>query len=313
MSRKFVLVIHGGAGCISPTLEGHEVHYRQGLVDALEAGAEVLRAGGSSLDAVTAAVVSLEDCPWFNAGRGSVLTQAGTYEMDAAIMDGRTRAAGAVAGITTVRNPVLAARLIMEQSPHVMLIGPGAENYAAAHGLEMADPTYFFTQMSYDQLLAAQRGGQATLEHEHDTEGQGVDNKYGTVGAVACDRYGDLAAATSTGGITNKLAGRVGDSPVIGAGTYADNRSVAVSATGTGEMFIRSVAAHAIAARVLYQDQSLEQACLEVLEQEVAQLGGSGGLIAVDRFGNVAMPFITDIMYRGTVGEDGRAQVWIYR
>lgn len=311
MNRKSVLVIHGGAGNLTPMLVEQEPLYRQGLADALETGGEVLRAGGSSLDAVTAAVVSLEDCPLFNAGRGSVLTQAGTYEMDAAIMDGRTRAAGAVAGVTTVRNPVLAARLIMEQSPHVMLIGPGAENYAAAHGLELVDPTYFFSQMSYDQLLAAQQGEQAALEQ--DTVGQGVANKYGTVGAVACDRYGDLAAATSTGGVTNKLAGRVGDSPVIGAGTYADNRSVAVSATGTGEMFIRSVAAHAIAARVLYRDQPLEQACLDVLGQEVAQLGGRGGLIAVDRFGNVSMPFITEVMYRGTVGEDGRMQVWIYR
>lgn len=310
MNKPFALAVHGGAGTIlkADLDKEKETAFRLGLKEALKAGFDVLHHGGSSLDAVAAAVVSLEDCPLFNAGRGSVFTRDGVHEMDAAIMDGRDRTAGAVAGVTVVRNPVLAARLVMEQTPHIMLIGRGAEEFAAAHGLEPVDPSYFYTQARYEQLLAAQRCGQTALDHDIGGLAEGL----GTVGAVACDQYGDLAAATSTGGMTNKLTGRVGDSPVIGAGVYADNRCVAVSATGTGEAFIRCSAGHDIAARILYLDQSLEEACETMLDVELVPLGGRGGVIAVDRYGNVAMPFRAEGMYRGVIREDGKPKVWIF-
>lgn len=314
MNRKPILAVHGGAGAILNSEAHDEAAYRQGLVEALEAGFCILHEGGSSLDAVTAAVARLEDCPLFNAGRGSVFTSAGTFEMDAAIMDGQMRAAGAVAGVSNVRNPIQAARLVMEQSPHVLLVGRGAEAFAAEHGLEAADAAYLFSPARHEQLLAARQLGQTALDHDlGHTAAPLRDDKFGTVGAVALDQHGNLAAATSTGGTTNKRPGRVGDSPIIGAGTYADNRSVAVSATGVGEFFMRSAAAYDIAARILYLQQSLEEACLATLELEVALLGGCGGLIAIDAFGNVAMPFNTEGMYRGVIRHGGQPQVWMYR
>lgn len=307
MNRKPVLAIHGGAGAIrkSKLTPDDEAAHRQGLLDALTAGYRVLQQGGSSLDAVTLAVASLEDCPLFNAGRGSVFTSDGTQEMDAAIMDGHSREAGAVAGVARIRNPIQAARRVLEQSPHVLLIGAGAEAFAEEHGLALEDKAYFFSQERYHQLLAAQQLGQTALDHD-------IDGQLGTVGAVAYDQHGNLAAATSTGGVTNKRPGRVGDSPIIGAGTYADNRSVAVSATGVGEFFMRSAAAYDIAARILYLGQSLEEACQATLELEVATLGGDGGLIAIDAFGNVAMPFSTEGMYRGLMRAAGQPQVWMF-
>jgi beta-aspartyl-peptidase (threonine type) len=307
------LAVHGGAGDIRPRSEEEEGVYRQGLIEALEAGFAVLRTGGDSLEAVTVAVQSLEDCPLFNAGRGSVFTRAGTHEMDASVMDGRTRTAGAVAGVSSLRNPVRAARLVMEQSPYVLLIGRAAEDFAAEHGLELADPAWFFTPERHVQLLVAQEVGQPLLDHDGETDEKGGSGGFGTVGAVACDVHGNLAAATSTGGMTNKREGRVGDSAVIGAGTYADNSSVAVSATGIGEYFIRSVAAHDVSARMHYLDLPLEEACRQTLECELAPLGGQGGLIAVDALGNVAMPFNTAGMYRGVIRAAGEARVWVFR
>jgi len=312
MHRNPILAIHGGAGAIlkSHMPDAKEAAYRQALEQALAAGFGLLGEGGASLDAVTAAVSQLEDCPLFNAGCGSVFTSAGTHEMDAAVMDGRSRDAGAVAGVSNVRNPVQAARLVLEQSPHVLLIGAAAEAFAVQHGLAAQDAAYFFSPERHEQWLAAQQAGGTTLDHD---AAPLHDDKFGTVGAVALDVHGNLAAATSSGGMTNKRPGRVGDSPIIGAGTYADNRSVAVSSTGVGEFFMRGVAAYDVAARILYLGQSLAEACLATLEQELAPLGGRGGLIAIDAFGNVAMPFTTEGMYRGVMRQAGKPQVWIYR
>lgn len=310
MNRQAVLAVHGGAGDIRRRSAEEEAAYRQGLNEALEAGFAVLHGGGSSLEAVTVAVQGLEDCPLFNAGRGSVFTRAGTHEMDASVMDGRTRAAGAVAGVSCLRNPIRAARLVMEQSPYVLLIGRAAEDFAAENGLELVDPAWFFTPERHARWLAAQEGGAALLDHDGE---DGAAGGLGTVGAVACDLHGNLAAATSTGGMTNKREGRVGDSAVIGAGTYADNSSVAVSATGIGEYFIRSVAAHDISARMHYLGLPLEEACHQTMECELTPLGGQGGLIALDALGNVAMPFNTSGMYRGLIRAAGAAKVWVFR
>src|SRR5438874_1476476 len=276
---------------------------------ALSAGRDILAADGSALDAVTAAVVALEDDPMFNAGRGAVFTSAGTQEMDAAVMDGRECRAGAVAGICGPKNPVLAARAVMEQSPHVLLIGEGALAFCRAQGLAFADRDYFYTEARWQalqQILEQRRRGLAD-------QGAGDDEarRHGTVGAVARDRVGDVAAATSTGGMTGKLPGRVGDSPIIGAGTYADNASCAVSATGHGEVFIRFAAAHEVAARMRHRSQSLAEAAREVVDA-LGRVGGSGGLVAVARDGAVALPFNCSGMYRGYVTGDGIIHTAIY-
>jgi beta-aspartyl-peptidase (threonine type) len=306
--NDFVLAVHGGAGTIlrrNMTPE-REAAYHAGLRRALEAGRIILVEGGTALDAVTAAVMALEDEPLFNAGRGAVYTSAGKQEMDAAIMDGRERAAGAVAGICGPRNPILAARAVMEHSSHVLLIGEGAMNLCREQGLAMEDPSYFHTAQRWEALQ------QTLAQRQSGADDQDESRKHGTVGAVARDRNGHLAAATSTGGMTAKSPGRVGDSPVIGAGTWADDETCAVSATGHGEIFIRYAASHEIASRLRYAGQSLEEAARAVVSDVLAPAGGSGGVIAVDRTGAVSLPFNCSGMYRGYVRGDGILRTAIY-
>jgi beta-aspartyl-peptidase (threonine type) len=297
-----VLAIHGGAGTIArrELTPLRERQYCAGLAAALRAGYAVLDNGGSSMDAVTAAVVALEDSPLFNAGRGATLNAAGEHELDASVMDGASGKAGAVTGVRRIRNPVLAARAVMERTPHVMLAGAAADRYARSAGLALVSPRYFSTP---ERARALRRARAHALSSAAD--------RHGTVGAVALDGSGNLAAATSTGGYTNKMAGRVGDSPIIGAGTYADNATCAVSTTGIGEFFIRAVAAYDVAARMRYLGETLGLATRRALARVVA-LGGDGGLIAVDRAGKVAMPFVSEGMYRG-VARSGRFTVGIYR
>jgi L-asparaginase / beta-aspartyl-peptidase len=312
------LVIHGGAGAIkrSKRTEEREAAYRRVLAQSLTVGYAVLEGGGSSIDAVIAAIVVMEDSPLFNAGKGSVFSHAGRNELEASVMDGSTRMAGAVAGVTTIRNPIRAAHAVMTKSAHVMLMGQGAEIFAAEQGLELVDPSYFHTPYRWNQLQKAL--AKESVLRDHDVDGDrslldkdvDKDEKRGTVGAVALDRYGNVAAGTSTGGLTNKRFGRVGDSPLIGAGNYADNRSVAVSATGTGEMFIRTAAAFNTAAQVRLQNRPIAEAADNALT-EVAAIGGDGGLIVVDAKGDYAMRFNTSGMYRGTIGNDGIAWVGI--
>jgi beta-aspartyl-peptidase (threonine type) len=322
MTSVPVLVIHGGAGTIARagmTTE-REQAYRRALSDALEAGRAILTAGGTSLDAVVAAVASMEDCPLFNAGKGAAFTSEGRNELDASVMDGRTLAAGGVAGVTRIKNPIVAARAVMLRSGHVLLAGQGAEAFATEQGLELVDPSYFYTEERWQQLERAKRKASTTQEAPRAVASTAVEpdaldapTRFGTVGAVALDTHGNLAAATSTGGLANKRYGRVGDSPIIGAGTYADNRSAAISATGTGETFIRAVAAYEVTALMRYKGLSLAQAVDEVALRTVPALGGSGGLIGVDVAGNVAMSFSTEGMYRGVVRGDGAPEVAIYR
>jgi beta-aspartyl-peptidase (threonine type) len=313
------LVIHGGAGTITRSKLTTELEqaYTQVLAQSLTAGHAVLEAGGSSIDAVIAAIVVMEDSPLFNAGKGAVFSNAGRIELDASIMDGSTLMAGSVAAVTTIRNPIRAAHAVMTQSAHVMLMGQGADAFAAEKGLEIVDPSYFYTQFRWNQLQKAI--AEERVLQDHDTvpdtpqldANEKTDEKRGTVGAVALDRQGNLAAGTSTGGITNKRFGRVGDSPIIGAGTYANNRSVAVSATGTGEMFIRTAAAFNTAVQVWLQNISITAAADNTLA-EVAALGGDGGLIVLDAKGNYAMRFNTKGMFRGTIGSDGVPRVSIF-
>lgn len=307
------LVIHGGAGAVKPgQRREREQAYREALAQSLIAGHAVLAAGGSSIDAVIAAIAVMEDCPLFNAGKGSVLTHDGRNELEASIMEGVTRAAGAIAGVTTIRNPIRAAHAVMTKSPHVMLIGQGAEIFAAKQGLEIVDPSYFYTQHRWNQLQKAIAKESILLDHDASLDTlPGEDEKRGTVGAVALDCHGNLAAGTSTGGLTNKYSGRVGDSSIIGAGTYADNRSVAVSTTGTGEIFIRTAAAFNTAAQVRFLHVPITEAADNTLE-EIAVMGGDGGLIVLDADGNYTMRFNTGAMFRGTIGEDGIARTGIF-
>ena len=295
---KAVIAIHGGAGAItrSQLSPEQELRYIQALSDIVETGQRMLEDGRSALDVVTEAVRLLEECPLFNAGIGAVYTRDETHELDACVMDGNTLNAGAVAGVSHLRNPILAARLVMEHSPHVMMIGEGAENFAIAQGMERVSADIFSTPERYAQLLAARTAGETVLDHSASPLDE--NNKMGTVGAVALDMFGNLAAATSTGGMTNKLPGRVGDSPLVGAGCYANNASVAVSCTGTGEVFIRALAAYDIAALMDYGGLSLSEACERVVMEKLPALGGSGGLIAIDHEGNVALPFNSEGMYR---------------
>jgi len=298
MGKIWKLVIHGGAGVIerASTSPQKDAAIRAGLEAALNAGSEVLDCGGSALDAVEAAVRQLEDDPSFNAGRGAVFTHEGGIELDAAVMDGRDRTAGAVAGVTATRNPVSLARAVMEKAPHVFLSGAGADQFAREQGLEQVPPGWFETDERRQQLEKVK----ATRSEAFD-----VELKYGTVGAVALDGHGHMAAATSTGGLTGKRWGRVGDTPVIGAGTYADDRSAAVSGTGTGEMFIRAVAGHQLADRLRLTGEALQQALDGVLA-DIESLGGRGGLIAVSSGGDAAWGFTTPGMYRGMADARGR-------
>ena len=310
---RIALAVHGGAGTIerSKMTAEREQEYRAGIENALRAGREILDRGGSSLDAVEAAVRVLEDDPNFNAGKGSVFTSAGTNEMDAAIMDGKTLSAGAVAGLEHVRNPIVLARTVMEKSKHVMMVGTGAEEFAKRNGIELVDAKYFFTQRRWDELQKAkaaeesgQEGGKKSIISEVES--------HGTVGAVARDARGNLAAATSTGGTTNKLPGRVGDTPIIGAGTYAKNATCAISCTGDGEFFIRAAVAHQVSALTELHGMPLAEAAERALA-DARKLGGTGGLIAVDKNGNVKLPFNTSGMYRGYLGEDGKFVIEIYK
>jgi beta-aspartyl-peptidase (threonine type) len=303
-SPPFAIVIHGGAGVMpaSELTPDKEAAYRQGLNAAMDAGYAVLENGGSSLDAVIAAIHLMEDNPLFNAGKGAVLTHKGEAELDASIMEGKGLRAGAIAGVTHVKNPIELARLVMEKSPHVMLIGSGAEEFAMEQGMTLVPSTYFITPHRQEQLRKA-------IEKENAEKPFGN----GTVGAVALDREGNLAAGTSTGGMTNKRHGRVGDSPIIGAGTYANNASCAVSATGYGEFFIRSVVAHDICALVEYKKMPLEAAVREVIHNKLPKLGGDGGVIAMDARGHTALDFSSEGMFRGQRGSDGQREVMIFR
>ena len=306
------IVIHGGAGTIlrSAMNTEQERAYHDAMKTILCAAQKILADGGSALDAVTVAVTLLEDCPLFNAGKGAVFTHAGTHELDASIMNGATLAAGAVANVTHVRNPILAARAVMEHSEHILLVGTGAEDFVVEHGVAVVDPAYFHTDARHAQWLQARdQGGMLSLDHDASSQSAAKltveiapidpNDKFGTVGAVALDSDGNLAAATSTGGMTNKRVGRVGDSPLIGAGCYANNHTAAVSATGTGEAFMRTVAAYDISARMEYAGLSLEDAARQVVMDLLPRYQGRGGLIAIDALGNVTLPFNTEGMYRG--------------
>jgi beta-aspartyl-peptidase (threonine type) len=304
--KMFAIAIHGGAGTLSrdDMSPAQEKDYREGLQAALDAGYALLARGSSSLDATSAAVRVLEDNPLFNAGRGAVLNRDGVAELDASLMDGKTLAAGAVTGLQHVKNPIDLARLVMDKSPHVMLVGAGAEEFARSQGVEMVSNEYFRTPARQRQLERHLRGA---ITRENELEA------FGTVGAVALDLSGNLAAATSTGGMTGKRWGRVGDSPIIGAGTYANNSSCAVSATGHGEYFIRTVVAHDICAQVEYLKIPLAQAIENVLNGKMKKLGGNGGVIAIDTAGEIVLEFNSEGMFRGVRSSLGRNEVEIYR
>lgn len=299
---NYVLVIHGGAGSISPERYSPDKQalYEQKLTEALAAGEKVLKDGGTALDAVVTAVQLMEECPLFNSGKGAVFNAEGKNELDASIMDGKTMKAGAVAGVTTIKSPIGAARRVMDSSAHVMLAGAGAEVFAREQGLEIVDPSYFYTEESWQEYLS--------VKEKLESEG-----RKGTVGAVALDKQGNLAAATSTGGMTFKKYGRIGDSPVIGAGTYANNQSCAVSCTGHGEFFIRNVVAYDVSARMLYLGETLEQSAEYIMNQKLKSQGADGGLIAVDKDGNVSMPFNTSGMFRGYVKSSGETKVLMFK
>ncbi|HJT44983.1 MAG TPA: isoaspartyl peptidase/L-asparaginase [Chthoniobacterales bacterium] len=305
---KIGLVVHGGAGTMerSKMTAEREREYRAGIENALRAGWTVLQRGGSALDATESAVRTFEDDPLFNAGKGSVFNAAGVNEMDAAIMDGRTLRAGTVANIEHVKNPIGLARLVMEKSPHVMMAGPGAESFAKEHGLELVDAKYFFTQHRWDELQRDKAKEKGAVGDK-----QFIDSA-GTVGAVALDRNGNLAAATSTGGKSNKLPGRIGDTPIIGAGTYANNATCAISGTGDGEFFIMASAAYDVSAMMEYRRKTLQEASLAVIDK-IRKLGGTGGMIGIDKAGNITLPFNTSGMYRGYVDPNGKFVTEIFR
>jgi beta-aspartyl-peptidase (threonine type) len=316
-SPRVVLLVHGGAGTLrkADMTRDQEAAYRAAITQALQAGYAILHQGGPSLTAVVAAIHILEDSPLFNAGRGAVFTRAGANELDAAVMDGRTLKAGAVAGVRHIANPIELARLVMDKSPHVMLIGEGAEAFAREHGVPLVPKSYFFTEQrwkEYQEARDAERRGAAKGRVSATDLDPRREWKYGTVGAVALDAQGNLAAGTSTGGTSYKLPGRVGDSPIIGAGTYANNASCAVSATGQGEYFIRNVVAHDICARVAYQHASLDKAAQDVIEVELPRQGGEGGVIALDTAGRYTMRFNTEGMYRGVINAEGKVSVAIF-
>lgn len=304
-----LIAVHGGAGTILPEqlTPALEINYRAALERALKSGYEILKSNGSALDAVQAAVIVLEDEPLFNAGRGAVLTHEGKCEMDASIMDGATRKAGAVAGVCGIRNPVLLARTVMENSEHVMLCGNGAEDFARAHKLKFENEDYFLTEQRRQQWLSVKDTDKITMDHIGNNE-----KKFGTVGAVALDSNGNLAAATSTGGMTNKRWGRIGDTPIIGSGTFADD-TVAVSCTGHGEFYIRRVVAHEISALMRYKGISLQEACDEVVFNQLLKEGGEGGLIAIDKLGNSILCFNTPGMYRGRIDATGKCTIDIFK
>jgi L-asparaginase / beta-aspartyl-peptidase len=310
----FGIVIHGGAGTIlknkmTPDLEKE---FQEGLTESLQAGYDILAGGGTSLDAVQKAVLVMEDNPLFNAGKGSVFTHDGKNEMDAAIMDGRSLLAGAVAGVRNVKNPIALARLVMEKTPHLLLARDGAEEFAKAHGVTFMPDDYFFTERRWQQLRESKLVESLRRAKAAEAEIQDSDHKHGTVGAVALDKSGNLAAATSTGGMSNCRYGRIGDSPIIGVGTYANNRTCAVSTTGHGEFFMRAVTAYDVSALMEYRGQNLAEAAKSAIFDRLTSLGGTGGLVAIDRQGNIALPFNTPGMYRGFFLPGGRPETGIY-
>ncbi len=324
--HKWAVVLHGGAGVIErKNMDPKtEAAYRASIHAALEKAADTLDKGGSALDAVEAAIRMMEDDPLFNAGRGAVFTATGKNELDAAIMDGSNLKAGAVAGVTRTRHPISLARAVMEKSLHVMLVGTGADEFAASHGLEMVDPGFFFTERRWQGLVKElQREGKPIPPRPAGAPpapgkpvaeiGPPDAHKFGTVGVVALDKQGNIAAGTSTGGLTAKMWGRVGDSPIIGAGTYADNRSCAVSGTGTGEYFIRLTVARTICALVQYKGVGLQAAADEVIQHQLTEMKGDGGVIAIDTKGDMVWSFNTPGMYRARVAEGGKPEIEMYR
>lgn len=323
--KKFTIAVHGGAGTISKksmTPEKEEA-YLKALDDALKAGYDILEKKGDALEAVKAAVIELENNILFNAGKGSVFTNTGTHEMDASIMDGKDLSAGAVAAITNVRNPIELAYTVMKKSEHVFLIGKGAEEFAKQNGIAFEPDEYFFSEFRYKQLLKTKEENKTALDHSVDPDSPSTipkafgtedkEKKFGTVGAVACDVNGNLAAATSTGGMTNKRFGRVGDSPIIGIGTYANNKTCAISCTGHGEPFIKAVAAYDVSCLMEYKGLSLEEAMNVIVMDKLMKIDGEGGMIGVDANGNASLIFNCEGMYRGARSSDGRAVVEIYR
>lgn len=315
---EFAIVIHGGAGTIlkeNMTPE-REAAYKAKLEEAIMVGYEILKNGGSSMDAVTKTINIMEDSPLFNAGKGAVFTNAETNELDASVMDGKTLNAGAVAGVTNVKYPIDLARAVMDNSEHVMLSGKGAESFAEEQGLELVDPSYFFTEDRFNSLQRIKDREKTELDHDakaayFDTELK--DYKFGTVGCAALDKNGNLAAGTSTGGMTNKRWGRIGDAPIIGAGTYANNETCAVSSTGWGEYFIRAMVAHDISALMEYKGLSLKEAARIVIQEKVPDLGGDGGIVAVDKDGNITMEFNTAGMYRASIKSNEALRIGIYK
>ncbi len=316
MADNFTIVVHGGAGTIlkedmTPELEKA---YQEGLQQALNASYAVLEKGGTAVNAVKAAIVVLEDNVLFNAGRGSVFTKKGLQEMDAAIMDGSDLSAGAIAAVRNVRNPIELATEVMRNSNHVFLSGKGANDFAIKQGIKLEPDEYFFSQFRYDQWKAIRDSDNYSLDHtNHQLEELMRDKKFGTVGAVACDVHGNIAGATSTGGMTNKKYGRIGDSPLIGSGTYANNKTCAISCTGHGEMFIRTVASYDVSCLMEYKGCSLQEAMEIVVHDKLMKLQGEGGMIGVDAKGNAAMVFNSAGMYRGVKNSSGRNEVLIYK
>lgn len=315
--NNYCIVVHGGAGTITKKNMTPELEkaYTEKLSEALRAGNDTLSKGGTSVSAVEAAIRILEDSPLFNAGKGSVFTNDGKQEMDASIMEGKGLLAGAVAGVRTIRNPISAAKAVMEKSPHVLMTGRGAEKFAKEKGIEIVDTSYFYDEKRWKQLKKIKDQEKQKLDHSDTTGYYEVmkDHKFGTVGAVALDVYGNIAAGTSTGGMTNKRFGRVGDSPIIGAGTYANNKTCAVSCTGHGEYFIRAAVAYDISALMEYKGYTVEQAAKEVVMGKLVKMGGEGGVIALDAKGNFTLMFNSEGMYRGYMKKGGNPEVLIYK
>lgn len=321
-TENFGLVIHGGAGTIlkenmSDSLEGA---YKEKLEEAIRAGHSILEKGGTSMEAVTAAINIMEDSPLFNAGKGAVFTNQGTNELDASVMDGKTLNAGAVSGVTTIKNPIDLAVAVMNKSEHVMLSGNGAEQFAQEQGIQQVAPSYFYTERRFNSLQRAKKREEIELDHDGDVKKTAFvndpfikDTKFGTVGCAALDTYGNLAAGTSTGGMTNKKYNRIGDAPIIGAGTYANNATCAVSSTGWGEYFIRAMVAHDISALMEYKGLSLQEAAAEVIQKKLKNLGGTGGIVAIDNKGEIALEFNTAGMYRAHMNKDGDITIKIYK
>ncbi len=310
--KKFGIAVHGGAGTIlkSKITAEMEKEYSRSIELAVKTGSDILKSGGTSVDAVTESIITLEDNPLFNAGKGSVFTSAGTHSMDASIMSGKDLQAGSAASVCGVRNPILLAKAVMLDPDIIMISGKGAEEYAKMSGLKFEDEKYFYSEFRYQQYLKAAQSGKAMLDHSTYDES---DKKFGTVGAAALDQFGDLAAGTSTGGMTYVKFGRVGDSPLIGAGTYANNNTCAVSCTGDGEYFIRTIAAYDVSALMEYKGLNLKEACREVVNKKLRGIGGEGGIIAIDKDCNIEMVFNSQGMYRGYSKNDGEINVSIYK